>query len=188
MSSRLGWKSVWAANGASQCHRPTQDKYNRRSHWECLCDCGTKTVVSTDNLLSGHTRSCGCLTGKMKRGTRFGKLTLVSAAQQMHGMRYWNCRCDCGRELTVSIDTLFRANSICCECRESAKPREDLTGKVFGRLTILMEVDPIIDPRGVHIICWLCRCICGHEVVVREKNLTRRVTRSCGCLRQKPKK
>ena len=58
------------------------------------------------NLLSGHTRSCGCLTGKMTHGTRFGKLTLMSVAQPIHGMRYWNCRCDCGKELTVSIDTL----------------------------------------------------------------------------------
>lgn len=29
--------------------------------WECLCDCGNKTVVSGSNLKSGHIRSCGCL-------------------------------------------------------------------------------------------------------------------------------
>lgn len=29
--------------------------------WNCLCECGTKTVVSGDKLRRGHTKSCGCL-------------------------------------------------------------------------------------------------------------------------------
>lgn len=31
------------------------------SHYECLCDCGNRTVVRGGNLVSGNTRSCGCL-------------------------------------------------------------------------------------------------------------------------------
>lgn len=29
--------------------------------WECLCDCGNKTVVSTQNLKRGKVKSCGCI-------------------------------------------------------------------------------------------------------------------------------
>lgn len=29
--------------------------------WECLCDCGEVCYVSSSGLLSGHTKSCGCL-------------------------------------------------------------------------------------------------------------------------------
>jgi hypothetical protein len=36
------------------------------SYWNCLCDCGNKFVVQASSLISGHTRSCGCL-GKAKR-------------------------------------------------------------------------------------------------------------------------
>jgi hypothetical protein len=36
-------------------------KVGGRIKWECLCDCGKRTVVSGKNLRSGHTRSCGCL-------------------------------------------------------------------------------------------------------------------------------
>ena len=29
--------------------------------WECVCECGTVTKVIQENLLNGHTRSCGCM-------------------------------------------------------------------------------------------------------------------------------
>lgn len=32
-----------------------------RTEWLCNCDCGETTVVSSGNLTSGHTVSCGCL-------------------------------------------------------------------------------------------------------------------------------
>lgn len=34
-----------------------------RTAWRCLCDCGRETVVKTNRLRSGHTKSCGCLYG-----------------------------------------------------------------------------------------------------------------------------
>ena len=29
--------------------------------WNCICDCGNKTIVPSTKLVSGHTSSCGCL-------------------------------------------------------------------------------------------------------------------------------
>lgn len=29
--------------------------------WECRCECGKKAIVSRRNLITGNTRSCGCL-------------------------------------------------------------------------------------------------------------------------------
>lgn len=34
--------------------------------WECICDCGKETIVSSSALLTGHTVSCGCK--KIKHG------------------------------------------------------------------------------------------------------------------------
>src|SRR3990167_176064 len=31
------------------------------AHWRCLCDCNNYTTVKAGNLVSGNTRSCGCL-------------------------------------------------------------------------------------------------------------------------------
>ena len=32
-----------------------------KSHWLCLCDCGREKIIVRDSLISGYTKSCGCL-------------------------------------------------------------------------------------------------------------------------------
>ena len=33
---------------------------NGKALWNCVCSCGNKTIAVSTDLLSGHTRSCGC--------------------------------------------------------------------------------------------------------------------------------
>lgn len=42
--------------------------------WLCQCDCGNKAKIQSNNLRSGHTRSCGCLEteSKLKRSLIHG--------------------------------------------------------------------------------------------------------------------
>ncbi len=53
----------------------------------------------------------------------------------------------------------------------------DLTGKRFGKLTVIKRVD---DKRQGTF--WLCRCDCGNEKIAETRNLRRGLTQSCGCL------
>lgn len=55
----------------------------------------------------------------------------------------------------------------------------DLTGQVFGRLTVL-NFDGMHPQR--HLAMWRCRCICGGVVVARGSYLRVGDTKSCGCL------
>lgn len=55
--------------------------------------------------------------------------------------------------------------------------KTDLSGKRFGRLTVLCEA----DSSGYSHIRWLCRCDCGNECTVFASNLTSGHTVSCGC-------
>lgn len=67
--------------------------------------------------------------------------------------------------------------------RERAHERKslvaDLTGQVFGRLTVLSTKS--VNGHGEST----CMCVCGNTVTVRNGNLLRRSkpTRSCGCIK-----
>jgi hypothetical protein len=39
---------------------PERSKSGKKQ-WECLCDCGNKTIISSDRLNSGIVKTCGCL-------------------------------------------------------------------------------------------------------------------------------
>lgn len=57
----------------------------------------------------------------------------------------------------------------------------DLTGKIFGRLTVLGRDTSRYDGRNVF---WWCKCICGKTVSVRGQDLRSGNSKSCGCLNQ----
>jgi hypothetical protein len=63
----------------------------------------------------------------------------------------------------------------------------NLTGQVFGRLTVIKEVEPRVLPSGERITKWLCECSCGgeKEILVYTRDLRNDKTQSCGCLRIK---
>ena len=44
---------------------------HRKALWKCKCDCGRTTVVSSVDLVTGNTKSCGCL------GQNFAKRNLM---------------------------------------------------------------------------------------------------------------
>lgn len=44
--------------------------YNKYTWWNCVCDCGNKTVVRGDRLLNGTTLSCGCLRKEVAKETQ----------------------------------------------------------------------------------------------------------------------
>ena len=56
--------------------------------------------------------------------------------------------------------------------------KRDLTGQVFGRLTV---IECAGKPKGKKTYSWLCRCECGNTSVVDVSALTSGNTKSCGC-------
>jgi hypothetical protein len=55
--------------------------------------------------------------------------------------------------------------------------REDISGKRYGRLTVLSFSGK--DKKGQ--VLWICRCDCGEEIKVKSGNLKNGHTQSCGC-------
>ena len=63
------------------------------------------------------------------------------------------------------------------------KVKENLVGKVFGKLTVLEQTEDFICSNGKHMAKWLCKCECGSKpVAVVGRYLIRGHTQSCGCM------
>lgn len=64
---------------------------------------------------------------------------------------------------------------------------KDLTGNVYGRLTVLRKGDPKKAPnnrnsRGWdYVLQWICKCSCGNTKTIQGTSLKRGLTVSCGC-------
>jgi len=120
----------------------------------------------------------------MKRwiGEVYGRLKVLERAEDYivpsTGKRQPRYLCEClccGEKVTVNASNLKNQQS--CGCLRIA----DLTGKVFGRLTVLRKAD---GRSGNNSFLWECKCSCGNAdaVVVPTDRLKSGETQSCGCL------
>lgn len=92
--------------------------------WRCSCNCGGECVATTKALVSGRRWHCGCVPRKGAhvkdiRGKRFTMLTAICPTDRRdaRGSVIWRCKCDCGREVEVSCDTLEYGGVTSCGCR-----------------------------------------------------------------------
>lgn len=121
-------------------------------------------------------------------GKTFGKWTVLDQfTVTPRGERKWLCRCECGTEREVLERSLKYGGSASCGCvgREKAVKTiaYDLTGKVFGELTVLKVAEKQRKNGGVW---WTCRCSCGNEYDAAATLLvTGRRTRCTGKAHQK---
>lgn len=60
---------------------------------------------------------------------------------------------------------------------------QDLTGRKFGKLTVLRRANDYVSPKGKKSPMWLCRCECGVIKSVAPSSLKSGGTKSCGCSR-----
>lgn len=121
-------------------------------------------------------------------GQTFGKLTvLFYAGKRKNKYSMWHCRCECGNETTLESSRLTLGQTTSCQPCFRHKPKtkrrsdfEDLTGRTFGRLTVVsMEKhEKLKKGSRTH---WLCRCECGESCVVRGDALKEGKQIGCGC-------
>lgn len=104
----------------------------------------------------------------------------------------WLCECTCERHTRKIVlqRSLIYKLSKSCGCLQKEKVHDiffnDLTGKKFGRLTVVERVEDLITKNDNRFARWLCKCECGNNIVVLSNALTRkeRPTKSCGCLQR----
>ena len=114
--------------------------------WLCRCDCGTEKRIRGNELRQGKTISCGCEGHKRREegykkyieykkdnpgynidltGQRFGRLTVIGFNQEETKIKrqetsqessWWDCKCDCGVNVTVMNTSLIHGKTKSCGC------------------------------------------------------------------------
>lgn len=123
-------------------------------------------------------------------GKRFSMLTVLYRTNdyiQPSGQhkRMWHCRCDCGIECDIRAADLKSGNTKSCGCFQQISRGKssfkDLTGKTYGRLTVLYRLPNHVTVSGQQKTMWRCKCSCGNECDVYTAQL-KNGKESCGCL------
>lgn len=125
------------------------------------------------------------LTGKV-----FADLTVIKQVEAPNHVKdkkskYWECKCICGNFTIVKTSNLNNGHcKRCWECAhyESNKTkRNDLTGKVYGEITVLEMIYPKRSDKEGKTKC-KCRCSCGKEIIKNAYDLKKSNRPSCGCV------
>lgn len=112
---------------------------NRRTYWNCICECGNHTVVRGDLLKSGNTKSCGCITheprGKAHNrkdltGMRFGEMEVLGYVGTKLKKSMWLCVCSCGRTSIVFGHNLLTGKTVNCTICGYKKTSAKMTGEL----------------------------------------------------------
>lgn len=123
--------------------------------------------------------------GKQTRyiGEKFGRLTIIDGPIRKGKQTYYLCKCECGNEKEIRGSHLSSGGIQSCGCLRKEKisqiRTDDLTGRNFGRLTVIKRD---FEKTGSNAY-WICQCECGKTTTVRSADLKNGHTRSCGCLK-----
>ena len=109
----------------------------------------------------------------------FNLLTVIGFADKRDtGEQRFYCNCACGTKNHIATKhQLVKGKLKSCGCLR--KDKEDMAGKVFGRLTIL-EKSGSRTKRSEQL--FKCQCNCGNVVETTKGKLEFSQIKSCGCL------
>ena len=114
-------------------------------------------------------------------GQRFGNLTVIRQhSKANNGGITYECKCDCGNTCYIRASRLRSGAKKSCGCLRKRKYPSNLTGFIFGDLTVIQRDEDHVLPSGQKAKKWKCRCKCGKYVSVFRYNLINGYTRSCG--------
>lgn len=101
----------------------------------CMCDCGSEYIGCQADIVSGHTKSCGCLHKEVTSKTNtkdwtgniseYGIEFLYQDCMNDKGQWLWKCRCGiCGNLFTALPAKVNNGHITSCGCRVQSSGEE----------------------------------------------------------------
>lgn len=126
-----------------------------------------------------------------EHGVPDSKLTVIKRIEDYvspkgYKVARWECLCECGNICTPQATNIRTGEVKSCGCLQKEIAHniafKDLTGMVFGRLTVLCQADDKVEDDGTRKMMWRCLCECGNEKDILGASLSYGATTSCGCV------
>lgn len=174
--------------------------YSSETHkYKCKCNyCGEEKNILKVNFKNEGSIHCKCTKSGVKKGDKYFKLTAIERdmSRLNEGRVYWIWECECGNRLSLPLKQVASGNTKSCGCLNKEKYMkrlneinsnlEDLTLKVFGKLTVkrlATKEETLNRPKGKRY--WYCQCECGNYHIASTEELKAEKVQSCGCLLSK---
>lgn len=143
--------------------------------WLFKCICGNEKIVAAGSVVSGGSKSCGCLRTEMlatvKAGDKFNRLTAGRMAEKGG---YWHFKCTCGNDHVAKLYEVRAGQIKSCGCLRGETQFPPIKiGDSFGHLT---AVRFIVDSAS-----WVFKCACGIECSPRAHRVRAGRIKTCGC-------
>lgn len=105
---------------------------------------------------------------RYKIGDRVGHFTIIGVdGFKRRNTSKWTCKCDCGNVVELDSNHLYGNYKKNCGCIKGKTEFVDLSGKRFGKLTVIKRAG-----WSKHkVILWLCKCDCGNETIKQGSHL-----------------
>ena len=124
-------------------------------------------------------------------GQTFGKLTVINCAGKLDGRRFfWNCKCECGKEVSVLGASLRNGNTKSCGCgkydglKRYNETQSELNkielGTRFGKLIVIEDLGFRKHIEGHNRRWYKCKCDCGNIKEAMGNTLKNGQLSSCG--------
>lgn len=119
-------------------------KENSNSYWNCQCSCGKIQQMHISSLVKQGCESCSECQSKKRvdlSGQRFGKLVAQDINWEITKIKnedttYWNCKCDCGNMITVSVKSLRDQVKTHCGCSRVYSKGEEKIKNILNKLNL----------------------------------------------------
>lgn len=106
---------------------------------KCVCDCGNIVTVSTTDLISGHTKSCGCFKRDRISETQtkdytgtvsdYGVKILRPYMRNNKQQWLWECECGvCGSKFVTFPARVLNGHTTSCGCRKCSSNEQFIKG------------------------------------------------------------
>lgn len=122
---------------------------------KCICDCGNIVILRRNDVMTGHTKSCGCLHSEATSKARerdhtgyisdFGVELLRPYKRNDSGQMLWECRCGFCGKIFYAIPAFVKNNHVrSCGCLVSSS-MEKFIGDFLDDIGITYETQYVFD-------------------------------------------